>query len=87
MNGAGMVFGAAERGYSRKTYRLTRAFTRYERRARFRAAGRECRFCGMICGDAAQTITHEQSPFHVEDRVNAARVRKNAAIEHSEVVA
>lgn len=66
---------------SRKARKFEKAWTRAERRAKFERAGRICKFCGMVCGDAKQTIAHEQSAFHVEDRVEAARQRKNSGID------
>jgi hypothetical protein len=65
---------------SEKARKFEKAWTRYDRRAKFAREGRICKFCGMICGDAKQTIAHEQSVFHVEDRVEAARIRKNAEV-------
>lgn len=63
---------------SRKARKFERGFTRYERRKKFEAQGRVCCFCGLVTDSARSTVAHEQSPRHVEDRVERARQRMNA---------
>lgn len=63
---------------SRKARKFVRGFTRYERRKKFEAQGRICCFCGLVADSAKACTVHEQSPRHVEDRVERARQRMNA---------
>lgn len=81
MSGTMLVFGARDLSYSRKVRKFERGFTRHERRKKFEREGRICCFCGLVADSAEACTAHEQSVFHVEDRVEAARIRKNSGIE------
>jgi hypothetical protein len=72
---------------SRKARKFEPAWTRYNRRAKFDREGRICTFCGNVSDTAGANQNHEQSPRHVNDRVERARQRKNSTIETPEVTA